>query len=311
MLSIVNHAMRRAVQSTAQNVMPTARSRIRCGTAGALPALAASSICVLVATTSGVAAQGIDLTGTPVPEPPKPSSAQGSGIVVNLGALAALEPAYEGSRTLRVSPLPYIDISGLLDDRVSISDAHGVAVNIIDLGNLKAGVSVNYSGGRSRRNSDRVNGLPEINGAAVLAGFLTYDFRPFSAGLEVNNRLGPDSGTTVAVGGDYRFRPVTGMEVSLGPKVIFADRQYEQTFFGVSESSAARATVLGNPIQAYNATAGIKNVELSLTAKYAITDHWSALAHVTLSELLSSAANSPLTQRRLQPTVAVGLIYKF
>jgi outer membrane protein len=311
MLSIVNHAMRRAVLLTAQNVVPTARSEIRCGAAGTLPALAASSLCVLVATTSGVAAQGIDLTGTPVPEPPKPSSSQGSGIVVNLGAVAALAPAYEGSRTLRVSPLPFVDISGLLDDRVSISDAHGVAVNIIDLGNLKAGVSVNYSGGRSRRNSDRVNGLPEISSAAVVSGFLTYDFRPFSAGVEVNNRLGPDSGATVAVGGDYRFRPVTGMEVSLGPKVVFADRQYEQTFFGVSESSAARATALGNPMQAYNATPGIKNVELSLTAKYAITDHWSGLAHVTLSELLGSAANSPLTQRRLQPTVAAGLIYKF
>src|SRR6202022_640415 len=106
--------------------------------------------------------------------------------------------------------------------------------------------------------------LPNIGGAPVLSGFLTYDFRPFSVGLEVSSRLGPNPGTTVSLGGDYTFRPLQRLQISVGPQVVFADRSYEQTFFGVSQSSAARATALGNSMRAYNATPGIKNVELSL-----------------------------------------------
>jgi outer membrane protein len=285
------------------------RPRIRLNAISWFPSLAASSFCVLLGTTVGVAAQDLGLTGTPVPEPSKSSS--GQGIVIDLGAGAAVAPAYEGSKTLRGSPLPLIDINGLADGRVSISTLHGVAVNIIDLGNLKAGVSINYSGGRGRVNSDRVQGLPNISGAATVSGFLTYDFRPFSVGLEVKDRIGPDSGIVISLGGDYKFRPLPKLQITVGPKVNFADRQYEQTFFGVSESSAVRATALGNPMRAYDATPGIKNVELSLTAKYTITERWSALAHVGLSELVGSAANSPLTQQKLQPTVAAGVAYRF
>jgi outer membrane scaffolding protein for murein synthesis (MipA/OmpV family) len=101
------------------------------------------------------------------------------------------------------------------------------------------------------------------------------------------------------------------LQISVGPKVNFADRRYEQTFFGVSESSATRATALGNPMRAYDATPGIKNVEFSLTARYAITERWSVAAHVGLSELVGSAANSPLTQQKFQPSLAAGLIYRF
>jgi outer membrane scaffolding protein for murein synthesis (MipA/OmpV family) len=289
MFSVIDHAMR--------------------GAASRLSSLTTSSLCILLATTAGAPAQDFNLTGTPVPEPPKPSS--GQGIVINLGGGAALAPAYEGSKTLRVSPIPFVEINGLANDRVSISTTHGVAVNIIDIGGFKAGVNVNYSSGRGRANSGRVEGLPNIPGAATVSGFLTYDFRPFSVGLEVKDRLGPASGTVISLGGDYRFSPFPALQISFGPRVNFADRQYEQTFFGVSASSAARATSLGNPTRAYDATPGIKNVELSLTAKYAITDRWSAITHVGLSQLVGSAANSPLTQQKLQPSVAAGILYRF
>jgi outer membrane scaffolding protein for murein synthesis (MipA/OmpV family) len=179
------------------------------------------------------------------------------------------------------------------------------------MGGLKAGVSVNYSLGRGPKQSGLLYGLPEISSAAVVSGFLTYDFRPFSVGIDVNNRLGSDGGVTVALGGDYTIQPLRRLQVSLGPKVILADRQYEKTFFGVSGSSAARATALGNPMQAYDATAGVENVELSVNARYTITERWFATVHVGLSELVGSAADSPLTQRKFQPSAAAGVIYRF
>jgi phospholipid transport system substrate-binding protein len=190
--------------------------------------------CILLATTASVTAQAIDLTATPVPEPPKPSWFLGEGVSVNLGLGAAPSPAYEGSKTLKVSPLPYIDINGLLYDRVSISLTRGLAVNIIDTQNFKAGMNVSYSSGRNRNNTTASTACL-ISRAAVLSGFVTYDFRPFSVGLEVSNRLGPDAGTTVSLGKDYTFRPLQQLRNSVGPKVNIADRGYEQIFFVVSE----------------------------------------------------------------------------
>jgi MipA family protein len=163
---------------------------------------------ILLASLSAVAAQDLDLTATPVPEPPKSSGFLGQGVTINLGAGAALSPSYEGSKSLKGSALPYIDINGLLHDRVSISVTHGVAVNVIDFNNFKAGVNISYAGGRGRMDGGRLNGLPNINGAAVLSGFMTYDFHPFSVGLSVNSRLGPTAGTTVSLGGDYTFHPL-------------------------------------------------------------------------------------------------------
>lgn len=274
-------------------------------------ATTASGLVILLSLTGGARGQALETTATPVAEPPESASSSPAGLKIDLGLGAALSPAYEGSKTLRGSPIPYFSVTGLLDDRVSISAAHGVALNVIAIGGLKAGVNVNYSPGRSHSDSGRVNGLPEIAGAATVGGFITYDFRPFSVGMEVKDRLGPSPGATMSFGGDYSFSPIRRLQVSVGPKIVFADRNYEQTFFGVSESSAIRATQLGNPMRAYDATPGIKNVELSLTARYAISEHWSAMAHAGLSELVGSAANSPLTQQKFQPTIAGGIVYRF
>jgi MipA family protein len=71
------------------------------------------------------------------------------------------------------------------------------------------------------------------------------------------------------------------------------------------------ASTLGNFMRPYDASAGIKNIELSITAKYSLSEHWAIGAHAGLSQLVGSAANSPLTQQKFQPTLAAVVIYRF
>lgn len=235
----------------------------------------------------------------------------GTGLRVELGAGVRLAPAYEGAKKLTPGPLPLLDVEGLLGNRVSLSSERGLAVTVLNAKGFKAGMNLNYSEGRSHSDSDRLNGLPGIRPAAAIGGFLTYDFDPFSVELKVSDRLGPDSGATASLSGSYTFSPLQKLQVSFGPEVVFADHRYEETFFGVSPTAAANATAVGNPIRPYNAHAGVKDVGLSLTVRYAISEHWIALAHVGLSELVGSAARSPLTQTRFQPSVLAGLAYRF
>lgn len=287
---------------------PSSRSRILTSVA--------SGLWLALATTSVAVAQDAErlpadsATAAPAAEPDG-SSFFGTGLKVSLGLGTGLAPAYEGAKRLKVAPVPFVDVEGLFGDRVSLSMTRGLAFKFVNQKHLKAGVNVNYSPGRSAGDSDRLNGLPDIADAATVGGFLSYEFAPFSVGIAVENRLGPNSGATLSLDGKYTFRPMQRLEVSAGPTLTFADHRYEETFFGVSGAAAAQATALGNPMQAYDAHAGLKDVGLSLSARYAISAHWLVAGYAGLSELVGSAADSPLTQRKLQPRVAAGLIYKF
>jgi outer membrane scaffolding protein for murein synthesis (MipA/OmpV family) len=279
--------------------------------AGLISTILASTLCILFVTTQGAAAQDLNLTGTPVPQSTQPWWYFNSNVRVSLGLGSVFAPTYEGSSKLQASPYPFIDITGLFHDRVSISTTHGIALNVIDLPSIKAGVNVSYGVRRTQGSDDHLLGVPDIGSDAVVGGFITYEFQPFSVGLAVQQRLGPSGGLTASLGGDYSFRPISRLKIAVGPRIVFADKNYEQSFFGVSERTSAEATALGNPLRSYDTAAGLRNVELVMSAKYALSERWSLGGNLGLSELLASAASSPLTQQKLQPTVAVAIICQF
>src|SRR6266849_10342453 len=110
---------------------------------------------------SALDAEAISLSDTPDAEP----SVGGKTSIV-VGAAARVAPVYEGSKTTKVSPFPYIDIHGLFHDRVFISDIRGLGINIVDSGPFRAGVAFNDRGGRTSSDSPRLRGLPDIGSAA-------------------------------------------------------------------------------------------------------------------------------------------------
>jgi hypothetical protein len=116
------------------------------------------------------------------------SSFLGQGTSITLGVGPEVAPAYDGAKKFKVSPFPYLDERGLLDDRVFLSTTRGLGVNVLDLGPLKAGVSVSYNTGRISSDSPRLRGLSNLGGGPVAAGFITYELEPFSFELNVNTR---------------------------------------------------------------------------------------------------------------------------
>lgn len=240
------------------------------------------------------------------------STILGPGTSIMLGAGAALAPAYEGANTFRVSPIPLVEIHGLFDDRVFISGTEGLGVNVVKIGGFRAGLAVSYNAGRLSSDSSRLKGLSDISGSAALTGFMSYNLKPFQFDLKIRNDFGPNPGTVVSLGASYGFHPLPKLQVAVGPELTWADSRYDQSYFGVSAAGAARATSEGNPLQAYNPGAGLKDVGLSLRADYQLTEHWGLVGHVGLTELVGSAArNSPLTQRDFQPSAALGAVYRF
>jgi outer membrane protein len=247
----------------------------------------------------------LGISATPDAEPNK-------NISITLGAGAGVVPVYEGAKQMKAVPFPLIEVRGLLDDRIFISSIRGIGVNVIDWGNLRAGVAIGLHGGRSSSDSDKLRGLSDLSSSAVATGFVTYSLKPFAFELKAQNIFGPAPGTEVTAGATWSFSPLAGMRVSVGPETTWADRRYDRSYFGVTDDQAIAATASGNPLHPYSPGSGLKDAGLSATILYQITDHWGLAGHVGVTELVGDAArNSPLTERDLQPNAFLGLTYKF
>jgi outer membrane scaffolding protein for murein synthesis (MipA/OmpV family) len=250
--------------------------------------------------------EAISISTTPDAEP----SLGKTSIVVGLGAEVA--PVYDGAKKSKVSPLPYVDIHGLLHDRVYISDIRGIGVNIVDLGKFRAGASVNYVAGRTSSDSDRLRGLPDISGAAAVAGFMTYSLKPFAFELRVQRELGSAPATQATLGASFAIAPTPRLHLSFGTQLTWADKKFDQKFFGITPAEAAQANALGNPLSAYSPGSGLTRISLTATSVYALSEHWGLVTRLSFSDLIGKPAkDSPLTQRAFGTSVVIGPIYKF
>jgi outer membrane protein len=256
---------------------------------------------------SALDAEAISLSDTPDAEP---SVGGKTSIVVGLAARVA--PVYDGSNKNKVSPFPYIDIHGLFHDRVFISDIRGLGVNIVDLGAFRAGMSINYGGGRTSSDDPRLRGLPDISSALAVGGFMTYSLKPVAFELKVQREFGSQPATEVQLGASVGMAPTPRWHVSVGTQLNWHDSKFNQKYFGVTAAEAAQATTEGNLLTAYAPKSSLGTVGMTATSVYAMTEHWGLVTRLGFRDIIGSAEkDSPLTQRTFGVDFALGAIYKF
>ncbi|MDP9014025.1 MAG: MipA/OmpV family protein [Pseudomonadota bacterium] len=251
--------------------------------------------------------EAISLSDTPDAEPVVGGK---TSIVVGLAAREA--HVYDGSKKSKVSPFPYIDIHGLFHDRVFISDIRGIGFNVVDQGAFRAGMSVNYGGGRTSSDSPRLQGLPDIKTAAGVSGFMTYSLKPLAFELKVGRELGSQPATEVQLGASLGMAPTPRWHVSVGTQLTWHDSKFNQKYFGITPAEAAQATASGNLLTAYDPKSSLGPFGITATSVYAMTEHWGLVTRLGLRDLIGSAEKkSPLTERIFGVDFALGAIYKF
>jgi outer membrane scaffolding protein for murein synthesis (MipA/OmpV family) len=77
-----------------------------------------------------------------------------------------------------------------------------------------------------------------------------------------------------------------------GVSTIWADKNYTQTYFGVTPTGAAAS---GLPV--YTAKSGLENIELSSGLFYRASERWSMIGFFNYQRLLDSAADSPIVRQ--------------
>jgi outer membrane protein len=235
----------------------------------------------------------------------------------SLGAGVLSVPKYPGSdrRTTLFAPLVSLSYGRFFlgADRESGGGGAGAAAGLgfsaYEAGGWRLGVllGVDFRSPREEADDERLRGLGDI-GKTVRAGvFANYakDWLILRASTS-SDVGGHHQGTLARFDALGRYTPFERLILSAGPGLTWANRQREQTFFGIDADQSARS---GRP--RYSAGSGIESLRFSVAARYLIDRKWSAAATFSAARLQGDAAASPITQRRSQNIFGVFASYRF
>jgi outer membrane scaffolding protein for murein synthesis (MipA/OmpV family) len=230
--------------------------------------------------------------------------------VVALGAF--VHPVYPGSKRSAVDVFPYVDIRGLLNDRVFVSDANGIlGVKLLNDGLVRAGVGLNIGNGRTSSDDPRLKGLPNVKPGGRVQGYIALALRPVSLEAGVETRVGQKPGTLARFSASYNIAPLPQLHVSVSASIAHANAAYQNLFFGITPADAAAAGAQGNPLPAYSPRSGLTSAAFITTVVYQFNKHWGVLAFATLDDVIGPSRDSPLTQRTTTSVFAIGAVYSF
>jgi outer membrane protein len=232
----------------------------------------------------------------------RPESTRTYDIELEVGAGAALRPAYEGARDYRFSPtgffsLHYLWLPGLGEVK-SGRPTEGFSF----------GPSFRYVRERDSSEYAALRGLDDVDAAFELGGRFAYTFGMFRPWVAVRYGLGGHNGIVGEAGLDMILRPTPVTELTFGPRTSFANREYMQTYLGVTPLESATSG-----LAPYAPGGGFKGVGAEATGRYQFTPQWAVIGSVTYERLIGDAADSPIVQAGDddQFVVKLGLSYRF
>jgi outer membrane scaffolding protein for murein synthesis (MipA/OmpV family) len=104
------------------------------------------------------------------------------------------------------------------------------------------------------------------------------------------------------------YMPLPGSSRSFfmfaGPSLTWATRRHLQRVFGVTETQSLAS---GHPV--FDVHGGTNSVGLGFSATRLITKNWLLNADAGINWLQGSAADSPITQSRVQRALAISIDY--
>ena len=241
--------------------------------------------------------------------PPAPARApvvveQPYDIIIELGAGAEVRPDYPGAKSYEVWPTGFVTLHHLQ------LPGFGVVKNgrASDQG-WSFGPSFNLQSERKASDYPELFGLNDIDMTFELGAKVGYTFDWVRPWVAVRYGIGGHSGIVGETGLDFIFRPSQVFQWTVGPRASFANRDYMETYFGVTPAEAA----LSGTLAAYSPGGGFKTVGAEFTARYEFAPQWAIRGEFLYEKLIGDAADSPIVQvgDANQYTAKLGLTYMF
>ncbi len=216
----------------------------------------------------------------------------------NLGLSTEFEPKYDGAQQYHVQPGPNFDIR--YRDLAFLSTGEGLGVNLLHAKTYRAGVALTYDLGRAQHSDLRLRGIGDVQPGPEFKVFGEYVWFPVVFRADLRRALGGYNGS---VGDLSVYMPVVGSEkffVMVGPSLTFADGNYMQNYFGISEAQAQNSALVP-----FRAVGGLKEISLGASATWFFHDSWYVNATGACARLLNDAEKSPTTEETLQGVISL------
>lgn len=219
------------------------------------------------------------------------------------------------SAGLHLSSRPLLEYGPLIslhpgrDDGGDGASAIGIA-RIEGVGNLP-----NMPEARVRYNAkvlasgNRLNGLPSIarqlQGGAFFNVYLAPSVRLTSSALvgAGNDRHGATARFGIQA---LALAPAPHHSITLEAELALANRQYNQTFFGIDNDQSIRS---GNPL--YAAHGGWRDARIGARWHWILTPSWLLVSSLDATRQLGSTRLSPLVERTTGVSVSTALAFRF
>jgi len=225
------------------------------------------------------------------------------------GVATSGKPIYSGASQYVASAGPVINIR--YRNRVFLSTGEGLGVNALVGKQYRVSLAVGLDLGRREEwHYSTLHGLGDIPRAPFfkLAGTYVLSKR---LPILVRGDIRKIAGGAAGIVGDLNlYTPLPGSSRSFvmfaGPSVTFADRKHLQTMYGISAHQS-----LQSDYPVYAAHGGLEAAGFGFSATRFFTPHVLANANISLSELLGSAASSPLVERKAQASLSFSVAYRW
>ncbi|WP_295529854.1 MipA/OmpV family protein [Novosphingobium sp. Chol11] len=228
----------------------------------------------------------------------------------------ATVPEYEGAARQRVIPL----VSGELrwDKRYFAIEGVTARMNVLNSATFEFGPAADLTfGRRASVKSPAVRALGRIDDAYQIGAFAAVKTASLiTEGDELRLSVqGTRDVSNVHKGwvgeAAVKYRLPVGRKLALATQVAmrFADDNYARTYFSVSPAGAAASGLVP-----FAAKGGVKDIGVSMTATYALSDRWSLLGYGGYRRLVGDFADSPVVSKagdRNQLTGGVGVGFSF
>lgn len=240
--------------------------------------------------------------GTALADPP----ASGAWSVSAGGGVWAM-PRYPGSDSLRVLPVPAFDV--VYERRYFLRTADGLGVYLVrgERCWISASVAPDFSH-RHQSDDSRLDGLGDVQPTARAMLKAGTALRPWlgATASVATDIAGQRQGTLLDLTLDARQPLAPRLRLDGGTGLLWANRQYRETFFGVNPQQSA-----ASGLPQFAAGSGFSAWQAFLGLDYQLGPRWTASGRAGLDWLLGASADSPITEKKAQPSLSLVALYRF
>ena len=289
-----------------------------------LPSLAPAHPVTVVTSMQAVLAATFLVLSAPVQaqsDSPEPAY----GLSGRMGLNVVAMPTYEGSPNTRTMAGPDLTLSYRSRDWGSVEfGQRGLFWTAVEVGRFRFALVAQFDPGRKDKDPSsldptpgdkRLAGMGKVQASTEAGVGVGYGPVMLVARQSLSERGAKGTQADLTIEFPWSLSDRFSLRFAAG--ATCADRDTLQTYFGVT-AAQARATSFA----VYTPKSGLRKVEVSVGAEYALAPKWKLQANLAISRLGNAAAKSPLVgrqgtdgasdpDRRFGGFVALGVTYEF